>query len=269
MRFSTSLLLALPAVATAQFQIPLVENLQPLFDKAKSFIPPSLLSPVAQPSNKIAAKNVTPLTRDNWQSVLSPSTSAQSQGPENWMVFVSGGNKTCYGRCDGVEQAWNESAALFAATPTAPHLGYINCDTNAILCSTWAAGPPAIWYIELPIVHADQSAPATTIHIVTLNTTTATTQEIFQIHTKKTYEEVPVYEGAMHPFDGWFAKAGLNVPLGYVLFGFSIIPSWAFMIIISMFSRTIMSRRVGNPNVQAAASTQQGRPLGGAPAANQ
>lgn len=240
MRFSPALLLALPATVAAQEQKPLGDNLQAWFEKAKSYIPASVYSPVAAGAAKVAAENVTPLTNDNWLLVLSPSTKDSWKGPETWMVFFSDGNKTCFGRCDGVEKAWNESAALFAADPTAPRLAYADCDEQAILCTTWAASAPSIWHIQLPIPQADQSKPATTIHIIPLNFTTTTAQEILQIHTAKSYEQTPVYEGAFHPFDGYLAQFGLNRALGYFLFVFTLVPSWAFMIIISMFSRSIM-----------------------------
>jgi len=174
------------------------------------------------------------------------------------MVLVSGGNKSCFGQCGEVEKAWNETAALLSADPSAPHLGYINCDDQPILCSIWVAGPPAVWYFQLPISTVDQSKPATTLHIVTLNTTTITTQDIVQIHTKKTYENVAPYEGIFHPFDGWVAQLGLNIPIGYVLWVFGIVPSWAMMVGISFFSRSFLSRRVGNAGAQ---------PRGAAPAA--
>ena len=240
MRLSIPLLLALPAIAAAQEQKPLSETVQSWFNKAKSYIPTAAQEPIAASAAKVAAANVTPLTRSNWEEVLSPSTTSPGQGPETWMVFVSGGNKTCYGRCGKVEEAWNETAALFAADPSAPHLAYLNCDKEAILCATWAANPPTVWHIQRPVAQADQSTPATTIHIVGLNATTTTAQELVQIHTQKTYEKRPVYEGAFHPFDGYLAKFFLNKPAGYAIFAFSQIPSWAFMIGISMFSRNIM-----------------------------
>ena len=133
-----------------------------------------------------------------------------------------------------------ESAVVLAADPAAPHLAYVNCDAEAILCAAWAAGVPTIWHIQLPVTQPDQSRPATTIHIVPLNTTSTTAAEIVKIHTSKTYEEVPVYEGAFHPFDGYLAKFGLSQPFAYVLTAFSMVPSWAFMIVISLASRGIM-----------------------------
>lgn len=157
------------------------------------------------------------------------------------MVLISGANKTCFGQCRGLEVAWNETAGLFAADPSAPKLGYINCDTSAILCAIWAAAPPTIWHIQLPVVNEDeQSAAATTVRILRLNTTTTTAKEIRDIHAQQTYKKTLPYEGAFQPFDGWLAKTGLSIPLGYLLVGFSKVPSWALMIVISFVSRNIM-----------------------------
>jgi len=75
---------------------------------------------------------------------------------------------------------------------------------------------------------------------VPLNTSSTTASDIVKIHTSKTYEKFDVYEGAFHPFDGWLAKFGLNQPLAFVLTAFALVPSWAFMIIISLASRTFM-----------------------------
>ena len=243
MRVTTTLLL-LPALTLAQEQKPLgafIDIANSWFDKAKSYIPSSFDTPTGTVAAKVAAKNVVPLTADNWASVLQPSASATAtSGPDNWMVLISGGNKTCFGLCGNVEHAWNESAALFAVDPKAPHLGYVDCDTNNILCSMWAASPAAIYYIQLPIPAADQSKPATTIHIVPLNTTAITALDIMQIHTKKTYEKQPAYEGPFHPFDGYIVKYGLSQPIGYAMYIFGLIPSWTFMILISFVTRTFM-----------------------------
>ncbi|KAL8977803.1 MAG: hypothetical protein Q9205_006472 [Flavoplaca limonia] len=267
MRLTTSaLLLILPFLTAAQQQKPLSESLQSWIEKAKSYIPSADTAPVAATAAKAANNNVVTLKSSNWQSVLSPSESADpSQGPEEWMVLFSGGNKSCYGRCARVEKAWNESIVLFAADPTAPHLAYVHCDQSPVLCTTWAASVPTIWHIQLPVPTADQSRPATTIRKLGLNTTTVTAGDIVKIHAEKTYEKRPVYEGALHPFDGWAARAGLNGPLGYVLYAAANIPSWAFMILLSMGSRYVMSRRTGGGQ----ARPQQSAPLGGAPPANE
>ncbi|KAL8833625.1 MAG: hypothetical protein Q9170_004173 [Blastenia crenularia] len=264
----TAVLPLLPLTIAAQQQKPLGENIQSWLDKAKSYIPNAASAPIASTAAKAASSNVVHLTNNNWKETLTPSTSDPFEGPESWMVFFSGGNKTCYGRCTGVEQAWNESVALLAVDPSAPKLAYVNCDKEPIFCATWAAGPPTIWHIELPVTQADQSTPATTIRIVGLNTTTATAADIVEIHTKKTYEQRPVYEGALHPFDGWVAQYGLLTPLGYTLYGFANIPSWAFMIVVSMGSRYIMNRRVGGAQGEVN-QAQRSAPLGGAPPANE
>lgn len=49
-----------------------------------------------------------------------------------------------------------------------------------------------------------------------------------------------MYEGAFHPTNGWLAEYGLNVPLGYAIYYFSLVPSWAMMIGVSFLSRTMM-----------------------------
>lgn len=243
MRLTTALLIALPACAAAQQQFPLANTLQFWFEKAKSYLPDAATTPITAAKAKAAAANITPLTVDNWQTVLSPSPSHASnnwRGPETWMVFVSGTNKTCFGLCGGLEVAWNETAALFAADPTAPRLGYINCDRTPVLCAIWHAHPPTVWYIQLPVPEEDQSPAPTTVHIVGLNTTTTTTRDIVRIHTEKTYKQGGLFEGAFQPFDGWLAQLGLAKPIAYVLVGVSMVPSWAFMIIISFVSRNLM-----------------------------
>ena len=243
MRLHTPLLLVLPILAAAQVQKPLGENLQGWFDKVKSFFPTAATHPIASSAAKVAAKNITPLTKENWHIELSPSSlrTTQGEGPETWMVLISGSNKTCFGQCGRLETAWNETAVLLAADPSAPKLGYINCDTSPVLCAIWAAAPPAIWHIQLPIINEnEQSSATTTVRILKLNTTATTAKDMVNIHAMQAYQKTPPYEGAFQPFNGWLAKTGLAMPLGYLLYGFSMIPSWAFMIVISIVSRNIM-----------------------------
>ncbi len=242
MRLTTPVLIILPALAAArqQQQIPLVDTLQSWFEKAKAYLPAAATAPILSTTTSAkkaaAAITITPLTEETWQSVLSPPSSPLSSGPETWMIFVSG-NKTCYGQCAGLESAWNETAAIFAAEPTSvPKLGYINCDTSPVLCAIWYATPPSVWHVQLP----QQAAEATTVHIVPLNSTTTTARDLVKVHTTKTYEKTPVYEGVFHPFDGLLARFGIAKPVGYVLYGFGLMPSWAVMIGISFISRNLM-----------------------------
>jgi len=113
MRFTSAFLLALPAIVAAQQQKPLQDTVQEWFNKAKSFMPGAVTSPIDTAAARVAAEKVTLLTKDNWASTLTPSASSSfSDGPDEWMVFFSGGNKTCYGQCEGLEKAWNVSSLL-------------------------------------------------------------------------------------------------------------------------------------------------------------
>lgn len=178
------------------------------------------------------------------------------------MIMVTGGNKTCYGACKRAETAWNESVALISASKSPPNLGLLDCEKNGALCNAWAAGPPSVLHFLIPQPLADQSTPATTCRSIRLNRTTITAPEIAAIHLQEKYKDTTPYESLFHPFDGFFAKNGLSVPVGYAIWGFSLIPSWAFMIIVSFASRTIMSRRM-NPSPPP----RTGAAAGGQPAA--
>lgn len=78
------------------------------------------------------------------------------------------------------------------------------------------------------------------MYIVNMNHTTVTPEELYKIHSEKNFKKVEAYEGYMHPTDSWFAQNKLNIPIGYALYAIGAVPSWMFMIGISMFSRTFM-----------------------------
>jgi hypothetical protein len=242
MRFSSATLLALPLLAAAtQQESPLDQakaQAQYWFDKISSYIPnPS--KPHTVDINAAAAKaggkalNV--LTLDNWESTIRSSVKPVASTPEEWWVLVTGGNKTCFGRCGEVEKAFNESALLFSVNPTAPHLAYLNCENQPVLCNSWGAGPPSLWVMNV----AAKPAPVD-IRILTLNTTTTNVKTFTDLHSSKTWKEQTPYEGYFHPFDGPLAQYGVAVPLGYVFWIFAVVPSWLFMIGISFISRNIM-----------------------------
>lgn len=252
MRASTALL-ALPALGAAQ-QFPLVDQIKGFFAKASdsvsSAVPAAASSaaagvqdipnPVAAGTAKIAEVSVQPLTLANHKDVLKPGAATASPGIEEWMIFVTGGNKTCYGMCGRAEEAFNGSVALLAASPSSPNLAYLNCEKDGVLCSAWAVSPPNVLHMQLPQPLPDQSTPPTTVRAINVNRTTITAPEVAAIHIAEKYKETQPYEGFWHPFDGPLAKNGLNIYAGWVLWGFSQIPSWAFMIGVSMISRTIM-----------------------------
>ena len=244
MHLTHPLLLALPALTAAQAQKPLTEQVTDWFNYAKNYVsntvPAAAKDPIGASASKVAAKNVTPLTMANYESFLTPDPHS-AQSPQEFMVFVSGGNKTCGGHCAQVEKAWNETASILAADPTAPKLGYVNCDMEGVLCATWMAKPPTVWHIQRPVADKDQSAaPLSTIRINYLNVTSTTVGDMVALHTGKGYEKGMVYEGYFQPIDGPLAQMGILKYVGYVMFGFGLIPSWAFMVIVSMVSRTIM-----------------------------
>lgn len=268
MRF-TSLVALLPAVALAQEQVPLADRVQGWFNKAKAYVPTAVpAAPIEKLAETVSEKSVTPVTLQNWESILTPGTQE-----EDWFIFITGGNKTCFGRCDRAEKAFKvstqrvatlpappfehsdsdsdsdslanpsiqESVLLFSADPTAPNLGLLDCEQERVLCAAWSSGAPSVYYYQVPQAQAaDQERLPSPLHVLYMNTTTVTPQEIYEIHSKKTFLDVPAYEGAFHPTDGWVAKYNLTLPFGYFIYGIGAIPSWMFMIGISFFSRTFM-----------------------------
>ncbi|RJE18665.1 hypothetical protein PHISCL_09001 [Aspergillus sclerotialis] len=212
MRFLLFLGLALLTVlATAQDQVPLGDRVQGWFNKAKSYIPTA--TPVVPPQKVaekvIPAKDVTPFTLDTWQS------------------------------------AWSLRPSRRIADKNSPNLGRLNCEENQVLCSAWSAGAPSVWYFKVPQAQLEGRAE-TPLHITYMNSTTITAEGMFKIYSEKKYERSPPYQGFLHPTDGLLAQYGLGIPVGYLIYGLSAIPSWAFMVGISFMSRTIMGRRVGN-----------------------
>ena len=240
MRLATPILSLLALrTAAAQEQVPIFEKFGSWFEQAKSYIPSAATNPVQGASSAVAAHAVQPLTTQNWQSVLTHSKLAEA-GIESWMVYITGGNKTCGGRCGALDAAFNETAALLAAAPSPPKLARLDCDASPVLCTTWFTGPPAIWYVRLPVPAAEQTPAPTDIHVLRLNTTTSTVQEMVDLHARKQYEGKPLVTGALHPFDGWAAKLGLNIVMGYVLAGVNMVPSWSIMLVVSFVTRALM-----------------------------
>lgn len=264
---ASAILLALPALACAQQQVPLMDQVKGWFAKASDSISsampssaqaPQVPNPVASGAKKIAEAKVERLTLNNWRDVLKPGAATASPGIEEWMVFTTGGNKTCHGRCERAETAWNESVALLSASSSPPNLAMLDCEAEAVLCLSWSVRPPSVLHFLLPQPLADQSTPATTYRGIYLNSTTVTATEIAAIHLQETYKEKEPYEGVFHPFDSFLAQNGLSMYAGYILWGFNQVPSWLFMVLISVASRTMMSRRMPQgqqPAPAAAAAT--------------
>lgn len=245
---ASNLILALPALACAQQQIPILDQVKGWFAKASNSLSSvaekatqaSIPDPVAAGAKKVAALNVERLNLENHAELIKPGSPTSAPGIETWLVFVTGGNKTCYGACTRADTAFNESVPLIAVSPSPPHLARLDCETDPVLCHAWAVSPPQLLHLQLPQPLLDQSTPASTIRSIKLNRTTVSAPEIAALHLNEKYLETEPYEGFFHPFDGPLAKYGLSVPFGYLVWGFSLVPSWAFMIGISLFSRTFM-----------------------------
>lgn len=145
-------------------------------------------------------------------------------------------NANVPGRCERAEKAFKETATKFAVLPNTPNMALVNCDDQPILCNAWAATPSWLWSIQM------LSDPAATdIYKKRLNTTTVTSGELVELKSKpKTDEAWQLLESRFHPFHGQLTDLGVTVPIGYVLWAFSILPSWALMLVISMVSRSMM-----------------------------
>ena len=252
MHFTTALTLALPALAASQAQKPLTDQVKGWFNAATSSllsavpsaptVPAGIKDPVGAAAAKGAALTVHKVTMANWETLLAPDPNRA--GPTEWMILITGGNKTCGGHCTQLETRFNETATLLAVDLTAPKLGYVNCDDQQVLCATWSAKPPTIWHIQRPSAsHAaaeHQTVAPSVVTVNYLNFTHTQVQDMVALHTSKKYEDGLVYDGIFQPFDGLLAQYGVNKIAGYVVFAFSMVPSWAFMLVVSMVARQAM-----------------------------
>jgi len=253
MRFSTVSLLALPLLAAAAQEDPLQQAkdaAQYWFEKISSYIPnPNKVHTPSSFAAKAGGKTLNVLTLNDWEETLRAK-------PEEWWVLITGGNKTCFGQCGQAETAFNETAALWAVNPAAPQLAYLNCDDQPVLCNAWGAGPPSLWIMQMVALPAPVE-----VRVKSLNATTTTVKTFTDLNTAEAKQDLKIYEGYFHPFDGPLAKYGVAIPLGYVLWFFAVVPSWMFMIGVSFLSRTMMSNRMGP---QAGRRPAAAAPAGGA-----
>lgn len=265
MRFSTSAaVLALPLLATAaespfeQYKAKFQQFIGS-FTGTVSSAADAVVNEVPK-ATKAAKQNITPkkvdiLTINNWKDTLYAPVKPEATQPEEWLVFVTGGNKTCYGHCDKVEQAWNETVVKLGAMPNSPHLGYLDCDNEPVLCNAWSASTGALWIFDMVPKPADID-----VYWKPLNLSSTTSQDILDLHAAgKEKFRLITSDAYFHPFNGFLAKNNLAVPLAYAIWALNVIPSWATMLIVSFVSRSMMNR---------AADPSGGRaPGAGAPAA--
>lgn len=138
------------------------------------------------------------------------------------------------GKCDQIDKAFNEAAGRFAILPKAPHMAHVNCDEQPVLCNSWSAVPGNVWAFEMlpPPAAIDISRSR-------LNLTTTTSDSLVALHTdgKKSFKLIDSW---FHPFNGKAAELGVAVPFGYAMWAFGLVPNWAFMILVSFVSRSMM-----------------------------
>ncbi|KAF9874506.1 hypothetical protein CkaCkLH20_08069 [Colletotrichum karsti] len=244
MRVSATTLLALPLLAAAaespfeQYKAQFQNFLSSFGASAPSASTPE--NPKAA-TPEVAEKKLSVLTVDNWKETLYEPVKADATTPEEWWVLITGRNKTCFGHCDKIETAFNETAAKFAQLPESPHMGLLNCDDQPVLCNAWSAGTASVWSINM-------LPPGSKVDIwrKRLNVTTTTSDDIVDLWKKGTKEDWILTENIFHPFNSWVAENNLSIPVGYFFWAFNLVPNWLFMLLVSFGSRTLMNRRMNN-----------------------
>ncbi|KAF6844108.1 hypothetical protein CMUS01_01424 [Colletotrichum musicola] len=260
MRVSATTLLALPLLATAA-ESPF-EQYKAQFQNFLSSFGASAPSASKQDAPEAATtqtveKKLSVLTVDNWKETLYEPVKSEATTPEEWWVLITGRNKTCFGHCDKIEAAFNETAAKFAKLPESPHMGLLNCDDQPVLCNAWSAGTASIWSFNMLPPGAEID-----IYRKRLNVTTTTSDDIVDLWKKGNKEDWILTENIFHPFNSWVAQNGLSIPIGYFFWAFNLVPNWLFMLLVSFGSRTLMNRRMNNTMDRREAAA-----AGGAPAA--
>jgi hypothetical protein len=242
MRFSLALA-ALPALAVAQ-ENPFEQykaQFQNFLGQMGSYIPnPAAHDPVAALESKLGQLKLNILTLENWKDTLYESISPDTTKPEEWWVLTTGRNKTCYGHCDNIESAFNETAGKFALLPNSPHMALLNCEDQPILCNSWSAAVGSLYIVDLlpPPAQVD-------VYRKRLNFTTTTSDDLVAFRNDRS--ALKLEDGWFHPFNGKATELGLAVPFGYIVWAFNIVPNWLFMLVVSFASRSMMSRRMQPP----------------------
>ncbi|KAK7733069.1 hypothetical protein SLS53_008256 [Cytospora paraplurivora] len=240
MRFSaSSILSALPVLAAAQGEQfeQYKAQFQQVVGQVGSYLPnPSKHDPIQAAQAKAGESKLNILTLNNWKETLLAPVDAEQTTPEEWWVLITGGNKTCFGHCSKIEDAFKQSAAQLALQPEPPHVGYVNCDDQPILCNLWGAGAGSLWLFEIP----PPPAPVD-IYVKRLNLSTTDSATVTDLYkTRGDKSQFVLKDGYFHPFDGELVKYGVAVPVAWFFWVLSVLPSWALMLGMSFISRTIM-----------------------------
>lgn len=147
--------LALSAVfsVTLAQQVPLFDRARGYFAQASSLAQSAINSaqtaiasgataadsPIDITASKIAASSIPELKWSNWRNILSHSGKTRpSHERELWMVLMTGGNKTCHGKCTQVDKAWNVrlTPVYYSSPPLNNAIANTNIDILGICSST-------------------------------------------------------------------------------------------------------------------------------------
>jgi len=115
MRLAATTALVLPALTVAAQQVPLLDRIKGYLSQAtaavSSAIPSMPSSPVEAAKNNATASVASvvqhPLTLENWKEVLTVDLTASPPATQDWLIFSTGGNATCFGLCGNATKAWN------------------------------------------------------------------------------------------------------------------------------------------------------------------
>lgn len=106
---STVFLLPLLSSFAAADQVPLKDKAAAWLEKARGFIPNP--GPIDAGAAAVAEQKVERINLRNYERKLAPKLDTE----EEWMVFVTGGNKSCFGRCTRAELTWNVSLNIHSS----------------------------------------------------------------------------------------------------------------------------------------------------------
>lgn len=163
-----------------------------------------------------------------------------------------------------------QSVPLLMALPKVPNsqlrLGQINCEVEQVLCTAMAATVPAIHHFIFPQIQPGAPQPLSPMRELKINITDIQTSQFTSIPRggESRYLEYPEYTGVLHYIDGAAVKYQLLMPIGWVIWGFGAMPSWALMIGISFFSRQYMANRAGKRVDAQRAMADQAKAAAGA-----
>lgn len=133
------------------------------------------------------------------------------------------------------------------------HLGMIDCEKEQVLCSSLSVGAPSIMHFLFPILPYENASPqpASEYRYMDFNRSTVTSSNLVAMAINAPNSEIyqiPVYEGSLHPVDGWMARFGVQQYFGYLIWGMGTTPSWLIMIVLSFVSRQMMTKKALNRN---------------------